>query len=103
MNSNEKPKAGSNKNLRPWIGGLIFGLIFSACTSIAFNYRYYVLNYENQTLQAKNPRDDQPLEVCKHDQSGYKCIVLNIDEFFRLKSDYLKQQIRIQELERECR
>jgi hypothetical protein len=91
------------KTLRPWFGGLIVGLIFSACTTLAFNYRYYVLNFESQTLQGKTANEDQPLEICKHDQSGYKCIVVPIDEFFRLKSDHLKQQIRIQELERECR
>jgi len=87
---------------KTFLVGLVIGAVLSACTTLAFNYRYYVLNYENQTLQAKNPRDDQPLEVCKHDQSGYKCIVIQIDEFFRLKADHQKMQIKIDELERNC-
>lgn len=90
------------RNLKPWFLGLTCGLIFSACTTLAFNYRYYVLNFESQTLQGKTASEDQPLEICKHDQSGYKCIVVPIDEFFKLKADYLKQQIRIDELQRNC-
>ena len=82
--------------------GIMVGLSFSACASLAFNYGYYVLDLESQRLNAKNPSDDLPLSVCKKDEAGYHCITMEIGEFYRLKADKEKADLRIEQLERNC-
>jgi hypothetical protein len=82
--------------------GIAIGTILSACSSLGFNYRHYVLNLEENLLQGPKPSDDLPISVCSRSSEGYSCVTLKLDEFYRLKADFLKQQKRIDELEREC-
>lgn len=80
--------------------GLSIGLTLSACAS--FTYRHYVLNLEDGTLQGPNPSDDLPISVCARTPEGYRCITMKIEEFYRLKINYEKMQMRLEELERNC-
>lgn len=76
------------------------GASLSACASFA--YRFYVLNLEDQSLQGPSEKDDLPISVCAKNAEGYQCVTLKIDEFYRLKANYEKQEKRIEELERQC-
>lgn len=82
--------------------GIFIGTILSACSTLGFSYRYYITNLEDQTLQGPTQKDDLPISVCAKTPEGYQCVTLKLDEFYRLKSDYLKLQKRIEELERDC-
>jgi hypothetical protein len=79
---------------------MFFGVILTACAS--FSYRYYVLNLETQTLQGPSEKEDLPLTVCAKSSEGYQCVTMKLDEFYRLKSAYERQEKRIEELERQC-
>lgn len=81
---------------------IIGGLTFSACSSLSFNYKWRILNYEASVIQGTTPDDDQPLEICKKDASGYKCVVIMMDEFFRLKGDKEKCDADLDTLQRTC-
>jgi len=81
-------------------GPMFFGCLLSACAS--FTYKYYVLNLETQTLQGPEAKDDLPLTVCAKSAEGYQCITMKLDEFYRLKTAYERQQKRIEQLERDC-
>lgn len=88
--------------LKGFILGLIFAIGITACGSINFFYKYYVYDYENNMLRGAKPSDDLKTEVCsKIPDNKYKCVVMTMDEFFRLKTDYEKQKQKIINLERQ--
>jgi hypothetical protein len=69
-------------------------IILIACSG--FGYKYYVLNLEDGILQGPKKKDDLPIKVCAKTVEGYECVVLKINEFFRLKQDYetVKEQLK---------
>lgn len=93
--------------LKQFVLGFILALTISACGSISFFYKFYVFDYENNILLGPTSNDDLKTEICsKNPDNKYKCVVMKIDEFFKLKSDYEKSKNKIVELERrlsQCR
>lgn len=89
-------------HLKSFVLGIFVSITIAACANIKFFYKYYVYNYEEQILQGPKPIDDLPASVCSYTNDEYQCVVMKVDEFFRLKSDYEKKVLRIQELERNC-
>lgn len=88
--------------LKGFIIGLLISIGLTACGSISFIYKFYVYDYENNMLRGAKPSDDLKTEVCaKIPDNKYKCVVMNLDEFYRLKIDYEKQKQRIINLERQ--
>lgn len=75
-------------------------IIFAACAS-AFPYKWYGIDPEMGTLLGAKPKDDLPLKVCQGDsvQQG-KCAVMLIDEFDRLRNDYLSAVERLKACEK---
>ena len=67
---------------------------FIGCSSLGFSYRYYYprLDSYKGTLIGPKPTDDLDAEItCKpDDQAKTKCVVVKLDEFLKLKADYLK-------------
>lgn len=69
------------------IGFISASFLFFACAS--FPYKWGVLNLEDYKIQYKN--NDRSLDICKRNDAGeFTCIIIEIDEFFRLKEDYEK-------------
>ena len=88
--------------LRGFILGLLFAVSLSACGSLKFFYKFYVFDYENNMLRGPKESDDLKTEVCsKLPDNKYKCVVMRLDEFYRLKTDYEKQKSKIIDLERQ--
>lgn len=88
--------------LRNFFLGFILALSISACGTIQFLYKYYVFDYEAQVLRGPKPKDDLNANVCSYVNNEYHCVVMKLDEFYRLKSDYLKMGSKLEELERRC-
>jgi hypothetical protein len=64
-------------------------------------YPYYVLDVASSRLNAKEAKDDRPLDTCRSIGTGkYKCVVMITDDFFAMKEelrelrarDYLSQK-----------
>jgi hypothetical protein len=88
--------------LKGFFAGLLIALCISACGSIPFLYKFYVFDYENNMLLGPKPQDDLKTEVCsKASDNKYKCVVMKIDDFYSLKTDYEIQKQKIIKLERE--
>jgi hypothetical protein len=88
--------------MRALLTGMGLGLVLMACAS--FSYKYYALDYQHAMLLGKTPADDLPLSVCQGDaQSATKCMVLTIDEFYRVKSDLEKCQSDLISCQKRCR
>jgi len=83
---------------------LIFVLFITllACGT-TFSYKWYGIelpDYSKGNLIGEKPKDDLPIKVCEpDDQEKGKCVVLLVDEFDRLKSDYIGLQNRLKECE----
>lgn len=80
---------------------LLLACLF-ACSTLAFDYKYYGLApADGETelkgkLIAHDPKDNLPLSVCTpDDQVKGKCVVLLIDEFNRLQNDIIDCQDRL--------
>ncbi len=89
--------------LKGFVFGLLVAISISACGSLRnFLFKFYVFNFESGILQGPREQDDLPINVCARTQNEYQCIVMKIDEFYRLKTEYEKRGQRIEELERNC-
>lgn len=81
---------------------VVFGLVFIAasCAS-AFPYKWYGLDPTQGKLLGKTEEEDLPLKVCNPDdiQKG-KCVVIFVQEFDRLRSDYAEIKQRLVECEK---
>lgn len=73
----------------------------SSCSTPQFNYRWYGLDVDNQKLLGPVPTMDLPITMCKADeiQKG-KCAVFFVDEFDRLRNDYIQMAVRLRECEK---
>lgn len=76
----------------------------------AFGYKSYnVLPAENGDLQAKlegeKPQDDTTAkQLCYPDaQHKVKCVLLTVDEYFRLLADKMDIEIRLKECEKRAK
>lgn len=88
--------------LKGFFLGLFVAVTLSACGSVSFLYKFYIYDYENNILLGPKPSDDLKSEVCsKKEDSKYKCVVMKIDDFYNLKTDYEIQKKKIIKLERE--
>lgn len=80
---------------------LVLGVL-TACSTLAFNYKYYGLsahNYDGRLLAVK-PEDDLSLKMCEpNDQYHGKCVVIMADEFFRMKQEYLDLENKLKDCE----
>ena len=83
--------------------GILFSLAISACGSLKkFLYKFYIYDYEQGILKGPREADDLNASICAYQSGEYQCIVMKIDEFYRLKTDKEKADRRIDELERNC-
>jgi hypothetical protein len=80
----------------------LVALLALSCSSLGFNYRFYVLDAEPEsdlrrvTLRGPEPEDDLPGQVCEDDQSSMaKCIVYLRSEHEKLQRDFLELQERL--------
>lgn len=79
---------------------MMLGLLaFIACAS-AFPYKWYGIDPEAGKILGPVPAEDKPLSVCQGDdlQKG-KCAVMLIDEFDRLRNDYIALKERLKKCE----
>lgn len=89
--------------IKQFVFGFLLALSISSCGTIKFLYKHYVFDYEAQILRGPKASDDLQANVCAYVNNEYQCVVMKTDEFYRLKSTYLKMGQKIDELERTCR
>lgn len=66
----------------------------------AFPYKYYGIIPSTSTLLAKDPKYDLPLSLCEpDDQIKGKCVVLFVEDFERLLTDYAAMKERLKQCE----
>jgi len=88
--------------LKGFVLGFLLTLGLSACGTTKFIYRFFIFDYENNMLRGPKPSDDLKSDICsKIPDDKYKCVVMKISEFYKLKTDYEKQKERIIQLERQ--
>lgn len=88
--------------LKSFIVGILVALSISACGSLKFFYKFYIFDYENNMLRGSVESEDLKTDICaKNPDNKYKCVVMKIPDFYRLKTDYEKQKQRIVTLERQ--
>lgn len=51
------------------------------------SYKYYVLDFENQTLNGPSSEYDLPLNRCMKVNDEYQCAVVFLDELAKIKRD----------------
>lgn len=102
-----------NSSTRSFFLGFLLCLLLVSCvaTKARFSYPYYQIDLSNQTLEAIDPESgeflppekDRGLEDCRGTaQEPRPCMVLWREEFFRLKSNYLKNKEALIDYERRC-
>lgn len=75
-------------------------LLLAACAS-AFPYKWYGIDPGTGVLLGRTPKEDLPLTTCSPDQAQKgKCAVMLIDEFDRLRNDYVSLKRRLEACER---
>jgi len=85
------------KNLPP-----IALLVISSCATPEFNYRWYGIDPAEGKLLGPVESMDLPLTMCQGDeQQKGKCAVLFIDEFDRLRTDYIQMKVRLKDCEKQ--
>ena len=71
-------------------------LLLVACTTAGFGYRHYyprLVSYEGILIGPSPDQDIDAEKTCKPDERRHtKCVVMKLDEFLRLKSDFLRLQ-----------
>lgn len=80
--------------------GFISGLILSACVGSVFPFKYYTLDAKSYEGKLLGPTEDKDLllSMCAPSQADKApCIVLFTSEFLRLKDNYLKCQIDLED------
>jgi len=80
--------------IKKWSATIIL-LGVASCASV-FPYKWYGIDVDKQMLLGKEPKDDLPLTVCKaDDQVKGKCVVMKVEDFDRLMSDYADKSERL--------
>lgn len=73
-------------------------LAASSCATPQFSYRWYGIDPNEQKLLGPVESMDRPLSECQGDeQQKGKCAVFFIDEFDRLRNDYIQMQLRLRQ------
>ena len=73
----------------------------SSCATPQFNYKWYGIDPSAGKLLGPTEADDLSLSLCQGDaQQQGKCAVMFVDEFDRLRTDYISTKIRLEECER---
>lgn len=84
--------------------GVVFCLFLFSCAG--FGYRYYNVGGNEEgtligTMVGDSKAHDLPLGQCKPDNlRKVKCIVMELDEFYRLKADILDARARLVQCEK---
>lgn len=84
--------------------GFVACLFLVGCAGASYPYKYYGLAAASfqGSLLGPGPKDDVDLMKCEPTAANARpCIVMFTDAFLRSKSDYLNQQTRIIDLERQ--
>lgn len=70
----------------------------ASCATPQFNYKWYGIDPEAGKILGATPDKDLPLSLCQGDaaQAG-KCVVMFVDEFDRLRTDYIQMQVQLKE------
>lgn len=89
--------------LRNFIFGFLLALSLSACGTFKFIYKYYVYDYEAKVLRGPKPVDDLNDSVCSYSNQEFQCVVMRMEEFYKLKKDHLELLQKIDELQRTCK
>lgn len=79
-------------------------LLLVGCAGASYPYKYYGLAAASfqGSLVGPEPKDDVDLKKCEPTSANARpCIVIFTDVFLRAKEDYLNQQNRIIDLERQ--
>lgn len=78
----------------------VLGLGLFSCASIGFNYKWYGIDPLAGKLLAPTESGDLSLTLCQGDevQKG-KCAVMFIEEFDRMRSDYVQLKARLKACE----
>jgi hypothetical protein len=87
--------------LKMFFLGVIFCILFVACTTVAFPYKYYAYDKNHEVLLGAKPSDDLPSSIClPNPQSNLPCTVLDTSVFLKLKADYEKLQLDLDKCQR---
>jgi len=70
----------------------------ASCATPAFNYKWYGIDPAAGKLLGPDASTDLPLTRCQGDeQQAGKCAVMFIDEFDRLRTDYIQLKVQLRE------
>lgn len=70
----------------------------ASCATPQFTYKWYGIDPIAGKLLGPTPEDDLPLSLCQGDaQQQGKCAVLFINEFERLKTDYIQISVQLKQ------
>ena len=87
------------------IFAFILGVTVSACVAAQFPFHYYALDSDSYEGKLRGPTeaDDLLLKMCKPtDIDKAPCMVMFTSAFLRMKENYLKCQIDLDVLQRQC-
>lgn len=89
--------------VKRFIAFSLIGLL--GCSTVGFTYRFYyprLVSYKGQLLGPTTQSDLDAEATCKPDDRRHtKCVVMKLDEFLRLKGDYLQLQADLNACQRE--
>lgn len=70
----------------------------ASCATPGFNYKWYGIDPAAGKLLGPTEQDDLPLARCQGDaQQAGKCAVMFIDDFERLRTDYIQLKVQLKE------
>ena len=77
---------------------MVLGVL--SCASANFNYKWYGIDPEAQKLLGPTEQQDLPISICQGtEQQQGKCAVFLVEEFERLRTDYIQLKLRLKACE----
>lgn len=79
---------------------LAMSAALASCATPGFNYKWYGIDPAAGKLLGSTEQEDLPLSTCQGDQQQQgKCAVMLVNEFERMRTDYIRLKIQLKECE----
>lgn len=70
----------------------------ASCATPQFNYKWYGIDPAAGKILGPTPDKDLALSLCQGDEAqAGKCVIMFVDEFDRLRTDYIQMQVQLKE------
>lgn len=103
----EKKSVNTSKTRWKILGALVAPLVIASC-ALTYPHLHYGVDLQDTIQNSRmlhpegeeNPRLDLPLEACRRDERGFKCVIQFAEDYEREMEENLNLARRVKELEK---